>query len=109
MEKPMTESTPSLDLPYIMAAQAQKHATHNEAIRALDCVVHLSVVRSDASTPPATPADGDRYLVATPGDGAWGGRGGQIAAWARQCLELLRAPDQLDCLGTCPARGKCAQ
>ena len=30
------DSTPNLQLPYLMAAQAQKHVTHNEALRALD-------------------------------------------------------------------------
>ena len=29
------DATPNLGLPYIMAAQSQKHVTHNEAIRAL--------------------------------------------------------------------------
>ena len=31
--------TANLSLPYILASQAQKHVTHNEAIRALDCLV----------------------------------------------------------------------
>ncbi len=36
--------TPNLALPYIQAAQAQKHVTHNEAIRALDAIVQLGVL-----------------------------------------------------------------
>jgi hypothetical protein len=35
------DSTPNLGLPYIMAAQSQKHVTHNEAIRALDAVARI--------------------------------------------------------------------
>ena len=35
--------TPNLALPYILASQAQKHVTHNEAIRTLDCLVQLAV------------------------------------------------------------------
>jgi hypothetical protein len=35
------EMTPNLSLPYILAAQAQKHVTHNEAIRALDVLVQI--------------------------------------------------------------------
>ena len=30
------DRTDNLDIPYIMAAQAQKHVTHNDAVRALD-------------------------------------------------------------------------
>lgn len=75
------DSTPNLGLPYIMAAQAQKHVTHNEAIRVLDAVVQLAVLDRDFSSPPATPSDGDRYLVAASASGTWAGHDGSIAAW----------------------------
>jgi len=39
----MSETTAHLALPFIMAAQAQKHVTHNEALRILDGIVQLSV------------------------------------------------------------------
>jgi hypothetical protein len=73
--------TPHLALPLIAAAQAQKHVTHNEAITALDALVQLAVIDRDLSLPPATPAPGDRYIVAGAGTGAWTGKGGQIALW----------------------------
>ncbi len=73
--------TPNLKLSYIAAAQAQKHVTHNEAIRALDAIVQLSVLDKDLATPPASPADGDRYIVASGATGAWAGKDGQIAAF----------------------------
>lgn len=73
--------TPNLVLPYILAAQSQKHVTHNEAIRAIDAIVQLSVLDRTLATPPATPADGDRYLVAGSPTGAWAGQAGKIAAW----------------------------
>lgn len=73
--------TPNLALPYILAAQAQKHVTHNEAIRALDALVHLSVADRNLSAPPASPVDGARYLVAAAATGAWAGQSGKIAAW----------------------------
>lgn len=74
-------ATPHLGLPLIAAAQAQKHVTHNEALYGLDALVHLAVLRRDLATPPASPADGDRYLVAEGAVGAWAGRAGQVAAW----------------------------
>ena len=77
----MTDDTPNLELPYIAAAQAQKHVTHNEAIRALDAIVQLGVLDKDLTIPPAAPAKGERYIVAAAASGAWAGKDGQIAAW----------------------------
>ncbi len=74
-------NTPNLILPYILAAQAQKHVTHNEAITALDAVVQLSVKDRDLTNPPASPVDGDRFVVAIGGAGVWAGKDGQIAAF----------------------------
>ncbi len=73
--------TPNLALPYILAAQAQKHVTHNEAIRALDCLVQLSVESRALTAPPATSADGGRYLVAAAATGDWAGKSDKIAAF----------------------------
>jgi hypothetical protein len=73
--------TPNLDLPYIAAAQAQKHVTHNEAIRALDAIVQLAVADRDLAAPPGSPAEGDRYIVAAGATGNWASHDGDIAAW----------------------------
>lgn len=70
-----------LGLPYLAAAQAQKHVTHNEALRALDAIVALAVLARDRSTPPAAPAEGDRYIVAAAPSGAFAGHAGEIAAF----------------------------
>ena len=75
------DQTPNLELPYIMAAQAQKHVTHNEAIRALDAVVHLAVIDRNQNTPPASPANGDRYIVAPSPFGDWADQAHNIAAF----------------------------
>jgi hypothetical protein len=73
--------TPNLGLPFIMAAQAQKHVTHNEAIRALDALVHLAVIDRDATAPPSSPAEGDRHIVGAGSTGAWDGHDLDIAAF----------------------------
>ena len=73
--------TPNLGLPYIMAAQAQKHVTHNEAIRALDALVHLAVIDRDRTAPPDAPADGDRHIVGTGSTDAWSGHDFEVAAF----------------------------
>jgi hypothetical protein len=71
--------TTHLAMPFIEAAQAQKHVTHNEALRVLDAVAMLCVNDRDLPVPPASPAEGDRYLVASGASGAWAGQDG---AWA---------------------------
>lgn len=83
-----TETTDNLLLPYILAAQAQKHVTHNEAIRALDALVQLSVLDRDLAAPPGAPVDGARYIVAASPTGAWAGHAGKIAAWQDGAWEI---------------------
>lgn len=70
-----------LNLPFIAASQDQKHVTHNEAILMLDAIVQLAVLSMDQTAPPASPADGARYIVAAGATGAWAGRDNQIAVW----------------------------
>lgn len=77
----MSEETPNLRLPYIMPSQAQKHVTHNEAIRALDALVQIGVIAQSTATPPADPTDGDRYIVPVGASGAWLGKDRFVAAF----------------------------
>ncbi len=81
-------TTPKLALPYLAAAQAQKHVTVNEALDHLDGLVQLSVISSILTAPPAAPAEGDRYIVVASATGAWTGWDGSVAhysggAWLR--------------------------
>jgi hypothetical protein len=69
----MADATTHLGLLYLLAAQAQKHVTHNEALRLLDGLVQLSVVDRELTVPPASLTDGDRYLVASGATGVWAG------------------------------------
>ena len=71
--------TPLIGLPLLEASQAQKHVTHNEALLLIDAVLHLAVISRALATPPSSPGDGDRYLVAASATGAWTGHSGQIA------------------------------
>ena len=71
--------TPRLGLPLLAAAQAQKHTTHNDALMALDAIVHLSVVDRDLGVPPAAPAEDARYIVGSAAVGEWAGRAGEVA------------------------------
>ncbi len=75
----MAEESVKLRIPYIAAAQAQKHVTHNEAMTLLDTLVQLSVIDKDLAAPPGSPAEGDTYIVAADGAGAWIGWDKRIA------------------------------
>lgn len=54
------DQTTHLGLPYIQAAQAQKHVTHNEALQLLRAVVQLSVLDRAHGAQPAAPTEGAR-------------------------------------------------
>ncbi len=77
----MPDTTPNLDLPFIMPAQAQKHVTHNEAIELLDMVVQLTLEQVEATVPPGTPSEGQAWALGSGTTGAWAGQGGAIATW----------------------------
>lgn len=67
------QTTPNLDLPFLMPAQAQKHVTHNDALAMLDAVVQLGVASRQLAAPPADPGEGLRHIVAEGASGAWAG------------------------------------
>ncbi|MCK8464003.1 DUF2793 domain-containing protein [Aliiroseovarius sp. S1339] len=70
----MPDTSPVLSLPLIQAAQAQKHVTHNEAVRILDVLVQLNVTSADELSPPPAATDGDRHIVPAGATGDWAGK-----------------------------------
>ncbi|SFR01979.1 DUF2793 domain-containing protein [Poseidonocella sedimentorum] len=87
----MTQITPALSLPYIQPAQAQKHVTHNDALRVLDALVQLSVIEEPLAEPPANPDQGARYIVAPGATGVWDGQDGAIALFGPSGWEFHAA------------------
>ncbi len=77
----MPQNSPRLDLPYLQPAQAQKHVTHNEALRALDLVVQLSLAALNSTVPPAAPDQGEIHALGASPTGDWSGQAGRLAAW----------------------------
>jgi hypothetical protein len=73
--------TPNLALPFIEGSQAQKHVTHNEALRILDAAIQVAVLDLTRIVPPSSPAEGERHVVAAGATGAWAGQGNAIATW----------------------------
>ena len=77
----MSDVSAVLALPYIQPSQAQKHVTHNEALRVLDVIVQLAVLDRTRTAAPGTAAVGDRHIVAAGAAGAWAGQDGTIAVY----------------------------
>ena len=77
----MSDRSDNLSLPYIQPSQAQKHVTHNEALRQLDALVQLAVRSASVTTPPALPEPGQRYIVPTGASGDWAGQEGALAVF----------------------------
>lgn len=87
----MSDTSLILGLPYIQPAQAQKHVTHNAALRVLDAVVQLNVLSGVLSAPPATPTEGDRYLVPAGATGDWAGHDTELAVWDNEAWLYISA------------------
>ncbi|MEZ5928528.1 MAG: DUF2793 domain-containing protein [Parvularculaceae bacterium] len=91
--------SPRFSLAYLQGQQAQKHVTVNEALRRLDALVSLSVKSRTTSAEPASPMEGDAYIItASPTGAAWAGfapdavAAFQDGAWAEIApVEGLRA------------------
>lgn len=70
----------NLGLPYLAASQAQKHVTHNEALRLLDGIVQMSAF-DQRGTPPGSQPAGRCFIVAAGATGVWTGWDDSIAMW----------------------------
>lgn len=56
-------ATPNFGAPDILGDQAQKHATANDAHWMLDAAIPQVVVSASTVVPPASPIEGERYIV----------------------------------------------
>jgi hypothetical protein len=88
----MSQST-RLQLPFLAAGQAQKHVTVNETLLRLDALVQLSAKSAATTAQPASPSDGDIYLLPAGKTGAtWGAMAdGAIAYYRDGAWEALAA------------------
>jgi len=89
--------TANLGLPFIEAGQAQKHVTHNEALRILDAAIQIAVADRSRTVPPPSPLEGERHIVAAGAGGAWSGQAQAIATWQDGAWAFL-APKQGWCV-----------
>jgi hypothetical protein len=65
----------------LASGQAQKEITHNEAIAAIDRLLHLAVASRSISALPSDYAMGDIYIIGAAPSGAWEASAGQLACF----------------------------
>lgn len=76
-----TDRSPRNNLPYLFAGQAQKEATVNEAVARIDALLG-PCVEGEADSPPASPVEGDCWIVGGGAKGSWAGHVGELAILA---------------------------
>jgi hypothetical protein len=84
-----SDQSARLALPYLAAAQAQKHVTHNAAVRALDALVQLVLQSVTQASPPGAPSDGQCWYVPAGASGIWSGKEGAIASYDTGAWDYL--------------------
>jgi hypothetical protein len=77
----MAEATGRHGLPLLVAGQGQKDITHNEALEAVDALLHAVAESRTTGVPPAEPTVGQCWIVAAGATGAWAGQDLQLASW----------------------------
>lgn len=87
-----SDETARLALPYLAAAQAQKHVTHNEALRRLDAYVQLALESVSTLEPPESPAEGACWFVPTGATGSFAGQAGKLATYEAGAFDFLAVP-----------------
>lgn len=63
--------TPKFAITEMDAAQSQPEIVVNEALRILETMSQLLVIDKDVNAPPASPDDGDTYLIPSGSSGEW--------------------------------------
>lgn len=74
--------TAHLEMDLVAQSQAQKEVTINEAFVTIDALLGGGVIDRDISTPPASPIEGDAYIVGAAATDAWVGHEGDIAYYS---------------------------
>lgn len=89
----MTE-TPRWTLPLLLAGQAQKEISHNEALEAIDRVLHLAVLTRTLNRPPSNARTGDTVIIGAAPVGDW-----------RDCANMIASSNGTSWILTTPRSG----
>lgn len=75
-----SSTTPRFGIPYLHVAQAQKEFIVNEGRALADMLLH-TVVEGEAETPPASPSEGECWLIGAQPAGDWTGHAREVAGF----------------------------
>ncbi len=86
--------TPRLNLALLAAGQSQKHITLNEALMRCDALIHARALSVSVSAQPATPSDGDAYILPSGASGAeWAEQpNGAMMRYDTHLWEVINVP-----------------
>lgn len=85
-------------LPFLAAGQGQKEITHNEALLALDCVLHPCCANGPSDQAPEVPETGMSYLCGPTPSGDWTGHADALACWTDAGWRFVAPVDGLEVL-----------
>lgn len=89
---PDGETSARFDLPLLMAGQAQKEVTHNEALALIDLALCPVVEAIGVTAPPPLPTLGQAWIVGSAPTGAWIGAAHALAGWTAGGWRFVQLP-----------------
>lgn len=81
-------NSPRLGIPYLVPSQSQKEVTHNEMINMLELLLQGAVIAIQ-DTPPATPIEGELYIIGNSPNGDWVGLSKYLACYIGDAWKTL--------------------
>lgn len=77
----MADKSPILGIAYMVASQGGKEITFNDMVNIVELLIDRTVKSITVTTPPASPNEGDAYIIPSGATGAWSSEVGQIAQY----------------------------
>jgi hypothetical protein len=93
----MADASTRLGLPFIVAGQAQKEISHNEALMLLDFIVQPVVVAVGVNAPPTAPLVGQSWIIGPSPSGVWVGNASHIANWSEGGWRFVVPANGMQC------------
>jgi hypothetical protein len=92
------DQTARFAMPLLAPGQSQKEWFHNEALQTIDALLCAMVEGPPVAQPPASPAEGQCFIIASGGSGAWAGKDGNLAAFTEGGWKFIAPSEGLRAL-----------
>ena len=89
------DQTARFAMPLLAPGQSQKEWFHNEALQTVDALLCAVVEGPPVTQPPTNPVEGQCFIVASGGGGAWAGKDGSLAAFTQGGWRFIAPRDGL--------------